>query len=69
MADTVKLQLAAHHRVANSDGGTDIKAPGDTIEVEAADARRLIAGGIGVPATVPDAKAAGVEPDAAATKK
>lgn len=60
MADTVKIQLSAHYQG---------KAPGDTIEVSAAEAKRLAGGGIAVPATVNDAKAAGTDPDRAATKR
>lgn len=60
MADTVKLNLSAHHQGSK---------PGDTISVSASDAKRLIAGGIAVPATVPEAKKAGVDSDLAATKR
>ena len=60
MADTVKLTLSAHHK-----GGK----PGDTLEVSASEAKRLIRGGIAAPATVPAAKSLGVDPETAATKK
>lgn len=60
MADTVKLTLSAHRQ-----GGK----PGDKIDVDPATAKRLIAGGIAVPATKPAAKAAGVPEDTAATAK
>lgn len=57
MADKVKIQLAAHH------GG---KVPGDSVEVDAAEAKRLIRGGVAVPATKTAAKAVGADPDTAA---
>lgn len=60
MADTVKVKLSAHYQG---------KAPGEEVEVSAADAKRLARGGIAVPATVNDAKAAGTDPDSAATKR
>jgi hypothetical protein len=60
VADTVKVQLSAHRQG---------KAPGDTVEVSTAEAKRLISGGIAVAATVNDAKATGTDPDAAATKR
>lgn len=60
MADTVKVTLSAHHQ-----GGK----PGDSLELDAAEAKRLIGGGIAVPATVTAAKAVGADPDTAATKK
>lgn len=60
MADTVKLTLSAHRQG---------KRPGDQIDVDPATAKRLIAGGIAVPSTVPEAKKAGVDEDAAATKR
>lgn len=59
MADTVKLTLSAHYQGAK---------PGDTLEVDASEARRLINGGIAVPSTVTAAKAVGADPDTAATK-
>lgn len=60
MADNVKVQLAAHHQGHK---------PGDELELEPVEARRLIAAGVAVPATVPEAKRAGVDPDQAATKR
>lgn len=60
MADTVNVTLTAHRQG---------KKPGDKIDVSAAEAKRLIAGGVAVPATVNDAKAAGADPDSAATKR
>ena len=60
MADTVKLTLSAHHQG---------KKPGDSIEVEAAEAKRLINAGTATPATVSAAKAVGADPDTAATKR
>lgn len=47
MADTVKLTLSAHRQG---------QRPGDTIEVSPAEAKRLISGGIAVPATKAAAK-------------
>ena len=60
MADSVKLTLSAHRQG---------KVPGDKIEVGTAEAKRLIAGGIAVPATVSDAKSVDADPDTAATKR
>lgn len=59
MADSVKVQLSAHY---------DGKKPGDKVEVDQATAKRLVNGGVAQYATVPDAKKAGAEPEAAATK-
>lgn len=60
MADTVRLTLSAHHAG---------KKPGDEIDADTATAKRLIGGGIARPATVPEAKKAGVDKDMAATKQ
>ena len=60
MADTVKLTLSAHHQG---------KAPGAQITADAAEAKRLISGGIAVPSTVSDAKSVDADPDTAATKR
>lgn len=59
MSDTVKLVLSAHRQG---------KQPGDKIEVDAATAKRLIDGGVAIPATVPAAKKVDADPDTAATK-
>lgn len=59
MAEKVKLTLSAHH---------DGQAPGDTVELEPSEAKRLVNGGIAVPATVGAVKKAGVDTDTAATK-
>lgn len=59
MADSVKLTLSAHH---------GDKVPGDTIEVDEYEARRLIDGGIAVPSTVTAAKKVGADADTAASK-
>lgn len=59
MADTVKLTLTAHRQGAK---------PGDRIEVDAAEAKRLIRAGTARPATVTAAKSVGADPDTAATK-
>lgn len=59
MADTVKITLSAHYQG---------NVPGDSVEVSAADARRLIDGGIARPSTVTAAKAVGADPDTAASK-
>lgn len=59
MAD-VKIQFSAHQ------GGHN---PGDTAEVDAREARKLIGAGVAVPATKPAAKAAGVPVETAATAK
>lgn len=60
MADTVKLELTAHHKG---------QRPGDTIEVDASEAKRLIGAGVAAPANVTAAKAVGADPDTAATKR
>jgi hypothetical protein len=60
MADTVKVTLSAHRQGAK---------PGDTIEVDAATAKRLISGGVARPSTVTAAKAVGADPDTAASKQ
>lgn len=60
MADSVKLTLSAHYQG---------QSPGESIEVSAADAKRLISGGIAQPANVTAAKAVGADPDTAATKR
>lgn len=60
MADTVKLELTAHHKG---------QRPGDSLEVDTAEAKRLISGGIATPANVTAAKAVGADPDTAATKR
>lgn len=60
MAETVKLTLSAHH---------DGQKPGDTLEVDAAEAKRLINAGVAVPSTVTAAKAAGVDAETAASKR
>jgi hypothetical protein len=60
VADTVKITLAAHHAG---------KLPGDSIEVDGREAKRLVGAGIAVPATKPAAKALGVDPESAATAK
>jgi hypothetical protein len=60
MTDTVKITLAAHH---------DGKLPGDSIEVDAREAKRLVGAGIAVPSTKPAAKALGLDLDSAATAK
>lgn len=57
MSDTVKIQLSAHHAG---------KVPGDSIEVDAAEAKRLVRGGIAIPATKTAAKAVGADPETAA---
>ena len=59
MADTVKLTLSAHHQG---------KAPGDSIEVDAPQAKRLISAGVATPSTISAAKAVGADPDTAASK-
>lgn len=58
-AETVKLTLSAHHKGDK---------PGDKIEVDASEAKRLIRGGIAVPSTVTAAKKTGADPDTAASK-
>lgn len=60
MADTVKLTYSAHN---------DGRKPGDQVEVDAAEARRLIRAGVAVPATKPDAKQIGADPNTAATAR
>jgi len=60
VADKVKLTLSAHHQG---------KAPGDSIEVESPEAKRLISAGVAVPATVSAAKAVGAPAEDAASKK
>ena len=60
MADTVKLTLSAHHKGAK---------PGDSLEADPAEAKRLIRAGVAIPATKPAAKAVGVNPDTAASAK
>ena len=55
MADTVKLTLSAHH------GG---KRPGDSLEVDASTAKRLVSAGVATPANKTSAKAVGVDPEA-----
>jgi hypothetical protein len=57
---TVKLTLSAHHQG---------KRPGDSLEVDAPTAKRLISAGVAVPATKTAAKAAGVPADTAASVK
>jgi hypothetical protein len=42
---------------------------GDQADVDEVEARMLIRAGVAVAATVPDAKAAGVDPETAATKR
>jgi hypothetical protein len=59
MADTVKLKLSAHHQG---------RKPGESIELDTVEAKRLIRAGVAAPATVTAAKAAGADPDTAATK-
>ena len=59
MAD-VKVTLSAHNWGDK---------PGDTIKVDTRRAKQLIAGGIAVPATVPEAKKVDADPDTAATKR
>lgn len=58
MLDKVRITLSAHH-----DGGR----PGDPREVDPVEARRLIGAGVAVAATKPDARAARVDPEQAAT--
>lgn len=58
--DKVSVKLAHPH---------DGKNPGDTVSVEEGDAKRLIRGGIAVPATVAAAKATNTDPAEAATKR
>lgn len=60
MADTVKLTLSAHHQG---------QKPGDPLEVDTVEAKRLIGAGVAVPATKPAAKAVGVDPDTAASAR
>lgn len=60
MAETVKLTLSAHHKG---------QRPGETLEVDAAEAKRLISAGVAAPANVTAAKAVGADPDTAATKR
>ena len=59
-ADTVKLKLSAHHK-----GGK----PGDSLEVDTREAKRLIGAGVAVPATKPAARSVGADPETAATAK
>jgi hypothetical protein len=54
VADTVKLTLSAHHQG---------QKPGDSIEVDAVEARRLVNAGVATPTTKTAAKAVGVDPD------
>lgn len=54
MADTVKLTLSAHHQGSK---------PGDSIELDASEAKRLISAGVAVPANKTAAKSVGVELD------
>jgi hypothetical protein len=56
----VKLTLSAHHQG---------QKPGDTINVDASTAKRLISAGVAVPSTVSAAKAVDADPDTAATKR
>lgn len=60
VADSVNVTLSAHF---------DGAKPGDRLDVDTSTAKRLIAGGIAVPSTVPAAKKAGVSEDTAATKR
>ena len=60
MADTVKLELTAHHKG---------QRPGDSIEVATDEAKRLISAGVAAPANVTAAKAVGADPESAATKR
>jgi hypothetical protein len=60
VADNVKVELTADH--------AEEGMAGDVVEVHPDRATTLIRGGVARPATVSDAKAAGVEPDKAATK-
>lgn len=59
MADTVKLTLSAHHKGSK---------PGDSLEVDKSEAKRLIRAGVAVPSNVTAAKAVGADTDTAATK-
>lgn len=59
MADTVKITLSAHHKGSK---------PGDALEVDTFEAKRLISAGVARPSTVTAAKAVGADPDTAATK-
>lgn len=54
MADSVKLTLSAHHKGAK---------PGDALEVDAGEAKRLISAGVATPANKTAAKTVGVEFD------
>jgi hypothetical protein len=60
VASNVKLTLSAHHQG---------KKPGDTVEVDASTAKRLIGAGVARPSTVTAAKTVGVDIDTAASKK
>jgi hypothetical protein len=60
VADSVNITLSSHY---------DGKAPGDKIDVDVYEAKRLVDGGIAVPSTVPAAKKAGVDEGTAATKR
>lgn len=65
MADKVKIEFVAHHR----DGDT-LHTPGDTLEFDdVADAKRLVTAGVAVWATKTAAKAAGADPDTAASAR
>lgn len=61
MADKVTVKFTAY-------GYRDF-GPDDTADLEADDARTLVRAGVAVYATVPDAKAAGGDPQQAATKR
>lgn len=52
MADSVKLTLSAHHKGSK---------PGDTLEVDAGEAKRLISAGVATPANKTAAKTVGAE--------
>lgn len=64
MADEVKVKLTGHEWVDDQ-----LHAPGDEVTVPVDRAKALVAGGVAAYATVPDAKKAGAEPEAAATKQ
>lgn len=60
MADKVTIKFTA------PSGDHEI---GENADLEVSEAKKFVRGGVAVYATVPDAKAAGAPPDAAATKK
>ena len=60
MSKKIEVELAHPHNGKN---------PGDRLSLHEDDARRLIIGGIAVPATVAAAKATNVDPSEAATQR